>query len=133
MPGFCIAGRVGVVIAPASSDIVADADYYFPCVAFSKNGRPVTITWIIAGEEISNSVNLVHVYEKNGTENGINYLRSVLELSCASVADAVEYTCRATDGLDSSEQSFTLHFTCKRPTQIPQCEFIYHNSSCSIP
>lgn len=101
-------------MSPSDRDIVAGGSYYLPCVAFSKNGRVPTVTWSARGNEIKReSSKLAIIFEEKRTQNGVQLLRSILELRCASFEDAVEYTCAVTDGIESTEERFTLHFTCE--------------------
>ncbi len=98
-------------MTPASGDIVAGGVYYLPCVAYSNDGNAITITW--GSARLNGEASKLTTIEKNATQNGIFLLISILELSCASIGDATEYTCSATDGVESSQESFTLRFTCK--------------------
>ena len=101
-------------MAPESRDIVDGGRYFLPCVAFSKQGRAVSITWSVDGKLIGRESSKLSVIERNRTQNDVFLQRSVLELKCASFADALEYTCTATDGIKTSQESFTLRHTCER-------------------
>lgn len=98
-------------MAPADQDIVTGGVYYLPCVAFSKNGGHVVITWRANGSPINGKSSQLAILETNRTQNGVNLLSSILVLSCATPEDALEYTCSATDGMEYEEEAFTLHFS----------------------
>lgn len=110
---LCAVGPFGLLVTPADRNIIAGGFYYLPCVAFSKKASTLTITWSAGGELISRESPRLAIFESNTTQNGVYLFRSVLELSCASFEDAMEYACSATDGTESREVSFTLLFTCE--------------------
>lgn len=98
-------------MVPADQDIVTGGVYYLPCVAFSKNGKAVIVTWSANGNQIKGESSKLDILENNRTQNGVYLLRSILVLSCATSEDALEYTCSATDGTEYREETFTLHFS----------------------
>jgi hypothetical protein len=100
-------------VAPPDQGIVAGGTYYLPCVAFSRSGRAIEITWSADGKQVTGESPKLAIHERNFTKNGTYFLTSLLELSCVSSEDAVEYSCFATDGIESREETFTLHFSCK--------------------
>ena len=106
-------GSFGLIVAPENKDIITGETHYLPCVAFSSKGRHITITWRRGGREITNHPSNWAIFERNATENGISVLISVLELNCVSAADAMDYTCSATDGRVSQQESFSLNFLCE--------------------
>lgn len=86
--------------------------YYLPCVAFSRSGREISITWSTGGTAISNSDDM-SIFEKNVTRDDVYVLRSVLEIKCPTFEDALNvyvYTCSATDGVESNSASINLQF-----------------------
>lgn len=93
---------------------MSDTVYYLPCVAFSRSGREISITWSSDdnGTAISNNKD-VSISEKNVTRDGVYVLRSVLEIKCPAFEDALKtytYSCRATDGVESGSVSIDLQF-----------------------
>lgn len=105
-------------MAPADQDIVTGGVYFLPCVAFSRIGRTVEITWSAKGNQITGEVSKHNITERIISQGGIVIFSSILELSCVSLEDAMEYSCTATDGMESKEEIFTLHFSC-------ECNVIY--------
>lgn len=111
-------GNFGLLVVPDDLDIVKGGLYYLPCVAYSKNNRSVTITWTdVSGTVVNNETSKLRFFEKSIIRDGVYFLRSVLEIGCASVEDATKYTCTATDGIESSQANFTVQFTCEHACQ----------------
>ena len=100
-------------MAPAGTDIVEGGVYYLPCVAYSRTGKAVTITWQDAEGSVINNSSKLAISESGNIRDGIYVARSVLTVSCASFEDAQQYTCIATDGAEQESASFDLQYTCK--------------------
>lgn len=107
-------GNFGIIAAPSDEDIVEGGVYYLPCMAYSKNGRAVAITWTDASATpLNTNTSKMTLLEESVTKDNISIVHSILEISCASFEIAAEYACMATDGIESGQTSFTLRFTCK--------------------
>ena len=123
-------GDFDILVAPANIDIVDGGVYYIPCVAYSRSGRPITITW----EDTSGSTILSHssrrdVFETNSTTGGVYVAKSILEISCASFEDAMQYTCVASDGFEHRIAGFNVRYTCELTTLL----FLSFASECTLP
>ena len=108
--GFCCPGDFGFLVTPVSrTSVLKDAVYYLPCVAFSRSGQEINITWSSDGSEIPSDD--VFVSEKSITRDGVYVLSSVLEIKCPTFEDELSvhtYTCSATDGMESDSASTDL-------------------------
>ena len=111
-------GNFGLLVAPTDQDIVTGGVYFLACVAFSRIGRAVEITWSANGNRITGEASRHNITEKSLAESGVRIVSSILEISCASLEDAMEYSCSATDGTESKEEKFVLCFSCEFGTDL---------------
>lgn len=97
----------GFLVTSTDTYIIENGVYYMPCVAYSRAGRSITMMWKRPDGSIITS--------RNSTESisNITVAKLILEISCASFEDAMEYTCVATDGINTFDTSFNLCFTCE--------------------
>ncbi len=99
----------GLMATGRSIDIVEGGAYYLPCLAYNKDPQnPISITWEDGNENSLNSS-----FERSMSRGGISWLQSTLEISCATAKDEMEYKCIVSDGIEESQASFNLRFTCK--------------------
>ena len=95
-----------IVIRP-NQTIAVDAGntVTFVCVA-SGDPNP-SISWN-RGDTVLNNDSRVTIYEDLVTENGVTFVRSILELCSAEEADAGQYSCFAENILGNDTASFVL-------------------------
>ena len=75
------------------------------CVAY---GLPFpSITWNKSGTAVSNS-SLTSIYEETKSENGVSFVRSVLEICGSDLTDSGEYSCTADNGITSDSSNFMI-------------------------
>ena len=75
------------------------------CVAY---GLPFpSITWNKNGTAVSNS-SLTSIYEETKSENGVSFVRSVLEICGSDLTDSGEYSCTADNGITSDSSNFMI-------------------------
>ena len=78
------------------------------CVGF---GDPVpSVTWSTQGVALSNS-SQVTIYEELGTEDGVDFVQSILAISNVEEPNGGHYTCTVGNTLGNASAKFELYVT----------------------
>ena len=96
-----------IVIAPPDTDVNINDTVLFTCIAHGY--PPPNITWLFGDDSLYNDSETVIVTNQL-IENGVYFTQSILQL-CGVTVDEREgqYTCVATNFLNSSQSSFYLN------------------------
>ena len=101
-------GPPEVIISPGNFTVEAGSTVVLACVGF---GDPLpSLSWSIEGDQLSNNSRLT-IYEDLVTENGVEYVRSILEICSVEEADGREYSCNLLNALGNASVSFELSVT----------------------
>ena len=97
-----------LVIVPNDVSVTAGSSIFLTCVA---SGFPLPVfTWQksnLSEPQITNS-SRVAIYEELVSEGGVTFVQSVLEICSVQEADALNYTCSATNKLGTDNATFEL-------------------------
>ena len=97
-----------VVISPRNSTVEAGSTTILTCVGF---GNPTPyITWRRGTTELSNGSRTT-IYEELVTENGVNFVQSILEICSVGEADDGQYSCTVSNALGNASVNFELSVT----------------------
>ena len=78
------------------------------CVGF---GDPIpSVTWITEDGLLSNNSRIT-IYESLVTEDGVDFVQSIVEICSVEEADGLEYTCNVRNALGNASVSFDLSVT----------------------
>ena len=78
------------------------------CVGF---GEPTpSVTWSTGGVQLSNNSRIT-IYEELVTENGVDFVQSILEICSAEEADGGQYSCTVGNALGNASVNFELSVT----------------------
>ena len=96
-----------IVIAPEDAEVSAGNTVIFVCVGLSS---PLPdMSWSHNGVPLSNDTDsATTVYTETVEQNGMTFVMATLELCSVSVNDSGLYTCKASEGGDSTTVYFTL-------------------------
>jgi len=96
------------VISPGNSTVEAGSTVVFACVGF---GDPTpSVTWSTGGVQLSNNSRIT-IYEELVTENGVDFVQSILEICSAEEADGGLYSCTVGNALGNASVNFELSVT----------------------
>ena len=102
------AGPPQVVISPGNSTVQAGSTVVFACVGFG-DPRP-SVTWSTGGGQLSNGTRIT-IYEELVTENGVDFVQSILEICSAEETDGGQYSCTVGNALGNASVNFELSVT----------------------
>ena len=108
MKSVLSAGPPQVVISPGNSTVQAGSTVVFACVGFG-DPRP-SVTWSTGGGQLSNN-SRVTIYEELVTENGVDFVQSILEICSAEETDGGQYSCTVGNALGNASANFELSVT----------------------
>ena len=108
MKSVLSAGPPQVVISPGNSTVQAGSTVVFACVGFG-DPRP-SVTWSRGGGQLSNN-SRVTIYEELVTENGVDFVQSILEICSAGETDGGQYSCTVGNALVNASANFELSVT----------------------
>ena len=101
-------GPPQVVISPGNSTVVEGSTLLLTCVGF---GEPTpSVTWSTGGVQLSNNSRIT-IYEELVTENGVDFVQSILEICSAEEADGGQYSCTVGNALSNVSVNFELSVT----------------------
>ena len=96
------------MISPGNSTVEAGSTVVFACVGF---GDPTpSVTWSTGGVQLSNNSRIT-IYEELVTENGVDFVQSILEICSAEEADGGQYSCTVGNALRNASVNFELSVT----------------------
>ena len=96
------------MISPGNSTVVAGSTLLLTCVGFG-DPRP-SVTWSTGGGQLSNN-SRVTIYEELVTENGVDFVQSILEICSVQETDGGQYSCTVGNALGNASVNFELSVT----------------------
>ena len=96
------------MISPGNSTVVEGSTLLLTCVGF---GEPTpSVTWSTGGVQLSNNSRIT-IYEELVTENGVDFVQSILEICSTEEADGGQYSCTVGNALGNASVNFELSVT----------------------
>ena len=94
-----------VVIVPPDTEVTLNHTTLLTCFGY---GIPTpAVTWSVSRETLYNG-SQVTIYSNLVHENGIEFIRSTLQLCSVAVIDEGEYACELMNAVGSSHATFSL-------------------------